>query len=80
MARGDTIRKLRPLVLARDGRRCVYCGRAPADEVFLVMDHVVPRAAGGADALENLVTACDDCNSGKGAKSIWRFLSERLAA
>jgi 5-methylcytosine-specific restriction endonuclease McrA len=80
VARGAAIRKLRPLVLERDGHRCVYCGKQPEDEVFLVMDHVVPAARGGADVVENLVTACDDCNSRKGAKSVWRFLSERLAA
>jgi 5-methylcytosine-specific restriction endonuclease McrA len=70
-------------VLARDGRSCVYCGWSPAteyDEVMLVLDHVVSTAAGGKDVVENLVTSCLDCNTSKGARSVWRFLSERLAA
>ena len=53
-------------VLTRDGYRCTYCG-APAPEVRLHVDHIVPVAAGGTDELENLVTACADCNQGKGA-------------
>lgn len=32
----------------------------------LHVDHVVPRAAGGDDAITNYVTACVDCNLGKG--------------
>ncbi|MFN9099412.1 MAG: HNH endonuclease [Gemmatimonadaceae bacterium] len=32
----------------------------------LHVDHVVPRAAGGTDAITNYVTACVECNLGKG--------------
>ncbi|WP_439643987.1 HNH endonuclease [Gemmatimonas sp.] len=32
----------------------------------LHVDHVVPRAAGGEDTITNYVTACVDCNLGKG--------------
>jgi hypothetical protein len=34
----------------------------------LEVDHVNPRANGGNDDLDNLVTSCWDCNRGKGAK------------
>lgn len=51
-------------VLRRDGFRCRYCGRGP-DEARLHVDHVQPRSAGGGEELENLVTACQDCNLGK---------------
>lgn len=53
-------------VFKRDGFTCQYCGRKPPD-VVLEADHIVPRIAGGTDDLENLVTACWDCNRGKGA-------------
>lgn len=56
--------ELRFAVLARDGFRCRYCGRA-APEVPLHVDHVHPVSAGGADTMENLATACVDCNIGK---------------
>lgn len=51
-------------VFKRDRFTCGYCGKHPPD-VLLEVDHIVPRAAGGPDAMENLVTACWDCNHGK---------------
>lgn len=53
-------------VFKRDQFACVYCGRTPPD-VTLEADHLIPRAEGGTDDLDNLVTACWDCNRGKGA-------------
>ena len=58
--------RIRFLVLKRDGFRCVYCG-ARAGDVELQVDHVEPKAKGGANELENYVSACRDCNGGKGA-------------
>jgi len=51
-------------VLARDGFKCRYCGRA-APDVELHVDHVVPRSRGGNDLEGNLVSSCADCNAGK---------------
>lgn len=51
-------------VFKRDRFACSYCGNHPPD-VLLEVDHVIPRAAGGTDEMENLVTACWDCNRGK---------------
>lgn len=53
-------------VLQRDGHRCVYCGAGPADS-RLVVDHVIPVSNGGTNDLDNLVTACHECNAGKGS-------------
>jgi 5-methylcytosine-specific restriction endonuclease McrA len=36
-------------------------------EVIMTVDHKVPRAKGGRNALENLQTMCADCNNIKGA-------------
>lgn len=66
---GKLSNRLRIGVLERDGYRCVYCGRTSAD-VRLEVDHVVPRAHGGADTATNLVTACFECNNGKRADAI----------
>ena len=52
-------------VLERDGHRCQYCG-APAPEVRLVVDHIIPLVDGGTHDLDNLITACSECNAGKG--------------
>lgn len=60
--------RLRYQILARDSYRCVYCG-ATGETAVLHVDHKVSVADGGTDEPENLVTACERCNLGKGAKS-----------
>lgn len=61
-------KRLRYEILRRDGHTCGYCG-AKAPDVKLTVDHVLPRALGGTDEPNNLVTACTDCNSGKAASN-----------
>lgn len=61
-------KRLRFEILRRDNHACRYCGGA-APEVKLVVDHVVPVTLGGSDESTNLVTACQDCNSGKSASA-----------
>lgn len=56
-------------VFERDGFRCQYCGRA-TPEVVLEIDHVVPIASGGTDAIDNLITSCLPCNRGKSARPL----------
>ncbi len=64
MARKSTGKRQRFEVMKRDGFRCRYCG-ATAVDVLLHVDHVIPRAGGGSDDHENLITSCADCNLGK---------------
>jgi hypothetical protein len=56
-------------VFKRDDFTCQYCGRHPP-EVLLEVDHVIAVAEGGDDSEGNLITACADCNRGKGARSL----------
>ena len=58
---------LRWKVLQRDNFTCQYCGRH-APDVALEIDHIIPVAKGGTNDILNLVTACYECNHGKGAK------------
>jgi 5-methylcytosine-specific restriction endonuclease McrA len=44
----------------------VYCGKSQQDGATLHVDHVVPVIDGGDSEDGNLVTACDECNLGKG--------------
>lgn len=74
MARRPLSRRLRFEVFKRDGFACQYCG-ARAPDAVLHCDHIRPVSRGGPDELLNLVTACRDCNSGKGA----RLLDDRTA-
>lgn len=45
----------------RDGGRCAYCGDRGA-----TIDHVIPRSRGGLHVWDNVVLACQPCNSRKG--------------
>jgi len=47
-------------VLARDGRRCGYCGGAAT-----TVDHIRPTSRGGRNTWLNTVAACDRCNQRK---------------
>lgn len=64
-------KSLRFAVYARDKFDCVYCRDVfPIDltGAGLHLDHVVPRSQGGKDTPDNLVTACERCNTRKGAR------------
>ena len=55
-------------ILDRDGFRCRYCGRSPKEDgVKLHLDHVTPLSSNGSDSDDNLVSACQHCNLGKGS-------------
>ena len=50
----------RRAVFLRDGGRCQYCGDKAES-----IDHVIPRSRGGEHTWENVVAACERCNSAK---------------
>lgn len=82
MARSPISKKVRFDVFKRDGFQCSYCGAHPSEIVLLEVDHVHPVAEGGTNDIDNLVTACFDCNRGKGAEplsSIPQSLEEKAA-
>jgi len=60
-------KKLRFEIFRRDVFACRYCGATAQGGAVLEIDHVLPRSRGGWDAPSNLLTACEDCNAGKGA-------------
>lgn len=64
-------------VLKRDGFACRYCGRRVPD-VVLVLDHVHPVARGGTNDAQNLITSCEECNRGKGARLLSELHVDRL--
>lgn len=53
-------------ILRRDNHKCQYCG---STESPLTIDHVVPKARGGEETWENLITACIRCNNRKGDRT-----------
>lgn len=58
----ENMRPTRQAIFRRDNHMCQYCG----SKSNLTLDHVHPRARGGKDTWENLVTACVTCNNRKG--------------
>lgn len=61
---------LRFKIFMRDAFRCRYCGRSPQDGVKLHLEHMKARHNGGTNDEANLLTACADCNLGKGVKEL----------
>ncbi len=52
-------------VLRRDKHTCQYCGSTKR----LTLDHVIPRSKGGKHSWDNVVIACERCNSLKGDRT-----------
>jgi len=52
-------------VLRRDGYSCQYCGSTRS----LTIDHVIPRSRGGQHRWDNVVAACERCNTRKGDRT-----------
>lgn len=68
-------------ILKRDRFTCQYCGAHPPN-VLLHVDHIKPVAEGGGNHDDNLITACEPCNQGKGAvplSSVPENLSSKAA-
>jgi len=57
-------------ILEAQGGRCRYC-RRPLTRREATIDHVIPRRLGGSDDENNLVAACQPCNSRK-----WAYLPD----
>lgn len=55
---------LKRRVWIRDKYTCHYCGEK--NLITPTVDHIIPRSLGGEWSMENLVTACQDCNKIKG--------------
>jgi len=60
-------KKLRPLILERDGYTCMGCLN-PVDGADATIDHIIPKAMTGVanNTPSNLQTLCRSCNSKKG--------------
>lgn len=70
---GRNWHQLRRFVFERDFHRCVYCG-GDGNGKSLHCDHVLAISKGGGNTVDNLVSACQRCNSSKRDRpvSAWR--------
>lgn len=73
---------LREFVFARDGYKCIYCGKSGigSRRVLLNVDHVIPQSQGGPTRADNLVTSCRDCNEIKSNRSVKDAFPEKAAS
>ncbi len=60
----------RDVVLNKYKNTCYYCGSKGN-----TIDHVIPRSKGGKTTFNNLVCACEQCNTEKGDFRLDYFLS-----
>jgi hypothetical protein len=70
MSRIALSKKTRFEIFKRDSFNCRYCGSGTANGSILNVDHVIPVSKGGTNDMENLVTSCFECNSGKSNRSL----------
>lgn len=70
-------KRVRFEVFKRDKFTCQYCGAHPPN-VLLHADHILAVANGGTNDFDNLITSCEPCNLGKGARFL-NVVPETLA-
>ena len=79
-------RYLRNTLSERQNHRCCYCGvtmtykHETPDfvQTMMTIEHVVPKSHGGTDDDDNLVAACQSCNSARGITCPYTFVPRRL--
>ena len=70
--------QLRAFIAERERHRCAYCGEGYwEDRTRFNLDHVQPRAQGGATNIGNLAWACQPCNQANGAQRSEAFLENK---
>ena len=62
---GAAWRKTRELVIRRDLGLCQPCQRNNRVTAFNAIDHIIPKAKGGSDDLNNLQCICNECHKHK---------------
>lgn len=65
---GKAWQSLRARVYTRDNGCCKSCGHATGKPGEAHIDHIIPKSAGGADAMGNLQLLCRSCHSKKTAR------------
>ena len=70
MADRRHLQYIRQCLIAKHGMVCALCSKPIESEDELTVDHIIPRAMGGATTYENCQLAHKECNFRKGNKYI----------
>lgn len=70
MADRRHLQYIRQHLIAKHGMVCALCSKPIESEEELTVDHIIPRAMGGATTYENCQLAHKECNLRKGDKYI----------
>jgi 5-methylcytosine-specific restriction endonuclease McrA len=73
------IKENRLKVFERDKYRCHHCGKQ-LTRFSATLDHLNPVSQGGDNSYGNLITACLQCNSQRGAQPLMDFLTRNQDA
>lgn len=74
-SKGSSWEGLKVRVWQRDGYQCVYCAvdlDATNGPNGRTVDHLLAKANGGQDTMDNAVACCRSCNSSKGVNDLVR--------
>lgn len=68
---------IRNYLLEKHGRKCFYCDKEVSN---FEVEHMIPKAKGGSNRIDNLTLSCHSCNQKKGTLTAEEFIKQTLPA
>ena len=68
---------IRNYLLEKHGRKCFYCDKEASN---FEVEHMIPKAKGGSNRIDNLALSCHSCNQKKGTLTAEEFIKQTLPA
>lgn len=68
---------IRNYLLEKHGRKCFYCDKEVSN---FEVEHMIPKAKGGSNRIDNLTLSCHSCNQKKGTLTAEEFIRQNLPA
>lgn len=68
---------IRNYLLEKHGRKCFYCDKEVSN---FEVEHMIPKAKGGSNRIDNLTLSCHSCNQKKGTLTAEEFIKQNLPA
>ena len=68
---------IRNYLLEKHGRKCFYCDKEVSN---FEVEHLIPKAKGGSNRIDNLTLSCHSCNQKKGTLTAEEFIKQTLPA